>query len=660
MLSSISAKQQQRFRLLASTFLVPIFYLGVSAAEAQQSAAPVTDLPTIVVSATTIDTPANQIASSVTVITAKDLETLQRRTVTDALQTVPGLNIVQNGGPGGQTSIFTRGTNSNHTKILIDGIDVSDSSNPGRTFDLGQLLTSDIERIEVLRGPQSGLYGADALGGVISIFTKKGEGPPRITASIEGGSQGTFNQNAGFSGAQDRINYAFNVAHFQSTNTPVTPLELLPPGQRAIGNYYDNMTYSGRLGVDVTDNFAVNVVARYTDSILRFTGDATDPITFATFPSATQSTQYTKELFTRAEGVWSLFDGRFKNYFGVNYSNTSNFNLMPPDAFGDPTSSQNTGDRLKYDWRGVAAILPGQTLVMGADHETETLNTSALHAENTNKGAYIELQSEFAKQLFLVSNVRFDENDSYGDHTTYRIAPAYIVPGTDTKLKASYGTGFKAPTLSQLFVSFPDFGFFANPNLKPEESTGYDVGFEQPIGDRFRFGATYFHNDIRNLVNTVIIDPTAFISTLGNVDKARTEGVETFAAFNVTDKFRLRGDYTFTRAVDESTGLELLRRPQDKASLTAIWNPYAPLTVSATVLYVGSFVDASRDFTIPRLIAPGYTVVNLTADYIVNDQVKVFGRIDNLFDERYQDPTGFLRPGFGIFGGIRFANYGVR
>lgn len=241
---------------------------------------------------------------------------------------------------------------------------------------------------------------------------------------------------------------------------------------------------------------------------------------------------------------------------------------------------------------------------------------------------------------------------------TYRVAPAYIIPGTDTKLKASYGTGFKAPTLSQLYVDFPSFLFFANPNLKPEESTGYDAGFEQPIGDRFRFGATYFHNDITNLINTVS-DPTTFRSTYVNIGRAQTEGVETFAALNVTDNLKLRGDYTYTRAVDQSTGLQLQRRPKDKASLTAAWNPYAPLTVSATVLYVGSFLDVSRDFTVQNLTAPGYTVVNLAADYVVNDQLKIFGRIDNLFDKRYQVPTGFLQPGFGVFGGIRVASYGV-
>jgi vitamin B12 transporter len=698
-----AARRRSRYwlasSLLASTLLLPVLSLGIPVASAQQSASPSVLPPVeveapvdqsrsrpapgverpvasrgtarapqptptgtersgvsdrddaIVVSPTGTETPIGQIASSITVITAKDLERDQRRTVPDALATVPGLNVVQTGGPGGQTSVFMRGTNSNHTKVLIDGIDVSDPSNPNRSFDFGQLLTADIQQIEVLRGPQSGLYGADALGGVISIITKKGEGPPRAYGTLEGGSFGTFNQTAGFSGAQDRINYAFNVAHFRTADIPVTPLELLPPGQRAIGNSYDNKTYSTKLGADVAEDLTLNAVVRYTDATLRFTGDSG----FPSFPNAAQSTQTVNQLFTRGEAVWAMLDGRIKNYFGVNYSNHRNFNISP----GGIAPTITNGDRVKYDWHTVTQLAPYHTVILGAEQETETLQTSALSAQNVNKAGYAELQSRFADRLFLVGNVRQDDNDRFGLHPTYRLAPALIVPFTETKLKASYGTGFKAPTLNQLFVSFPAFGFFANPNLKPEESVGYDFGFEQPLfNDRVRFGSTYFHNDITNLIQFVFV-PATFTSTNDNIGKAITEGTESFVSARITDRIRVRADYTFTRTVDAIRGLELLRRPKEKWSASVIWNPIDPLTLSATVLHTGSFVDVSRDFSIQRLLAPGYTVVNVAADYVINDQLKIFGRVDNLFNAHYQSPTGFLQPGLGIYGGIRVANYGI-
>ncbi|HEY8669529.1 MAG TPA: TonB-dependent receptor plug domain-containing protein [Terriglobales bacterium] len=250
----------------------PLFF---TAAFAQDSAPPsqAIALPTISVSATTIPTPADQLASSVTVISAEDLQRNQRQTIPDALNAVPGLNVVQTGGPGGQTSIFMRGTNSNHVKVLIDGIDVGDPSTPNGAFDFAHLLTGDIEQIEVLRGPQSGLYGSDAIGGVISITTKKGEGPPKVTATVEGGSFGTFNQTTSLRGSQGEFNYSFNILHLQSNSVPVTPLNLLAPGEQRNNDYYNNWTYSTKLGANLSGNLAVNLVARYIDAKHGLTAD---------------------------------------------------------------------------------------------------------------------------------------------------------------------------------------------------------------------------------------------------------------------------------------------------------------------------------------------------------------------------------------------------
>ena len=644
-----------RARALVLSVSVVAILAGHSSAMAQEPALRTDALPTIVVSPTTLPTPEAQIASSVTVITAADIEREQRRTVVDVLMNVPGLNVVQAGGPGAQTSIFTRGTNANHTKVLIDGIDVSDPSNTARTFEFGHLLASDIERIEVLRGPQSGLYGADALGGVISITTKRGNGPARVTATVEGGSFKTGNQAASLSGSKANFDYAFNVTHFRAADTPVTPPELLPPGRLAIGNFYDNLTLSTKLGLDLSETFRLNYTARYTESELKYTQDEYLPPTYAGVPNAFQSILNSKQFFTRGEAVWKGFDGRFTNYFGVNYTDHRSENRFMASSPPDVTS----GDRVKVDWRGVTLLMPGHTLVTGAEHEVERMSTAFVKAENANSGVYAQLQSEFAQRFFVVGNVRHDVNERFGDATTFRIAPSVILPVTDTKLKASYGSGFKAPTLSQMYVDFLP-SFVANPNLRPEESIGYDVGFEQPVwNNRLRFGATYFNNDIKNLITgTGIVSTVPFtVRTYENIGRAETSGWEAFVAVNPIERLLLRADYTYTKAIDATTGLELLRRPRHKASLTAAWTPIDPLTLSATVLYVGEFIDGNRDFSIPRLTAPAHTVVNIAGDYRINEHAKVFARIDNLFNERYEEPTGFLRPGFAVYGGVRLANY---
>jgi vitamin B12 transporter len=602
----------------------------------------------IVVSATRIETPVNDIGSSVTLISAEEIERNQRRTLPDVLQTVPGLNIVQTGGPGGKTSVFMRGSNSNHTKMLIDGIDANDPSQDG-VFDFGQVLTSDIERVEVLRGPQSSLYGSDAIGGVVNIVTKKGEGPPRFTGRLEGGSFDTFNQSASVRGSVSRFNYSFNVAHFLTDDTPVTPLNLLPPGRKRINDSYENTTVSTKLGLDVTDSFGLDFVGRYTDSTLFFTGD--DFSVFPSVPAASQSEQNARQLFARGEAHLALFDGVFKNRIGVSYTNYRTTIQAPDTGFGLPPENINHGDRIKFDWLGNIELWKGSALILGVEDQEDRLLESPISAENDNVAGFAELQSEIAPGLFAAVSGRYDDNDRFGGKATWRIAPAYLVPNLGTKLKASYGTGFKAPSLTQLFVSFPAFNFFANPNLQPEESEGYDFGFEQPLaGDRVRFGATYFHNDIRNLINA-----NATFTSLENVGEATTEGVEAFIFVTVTDRFKVRADYTYTRAVDDTTGLELLRRPKHKASLTASWLPTDGLSFSATLLYVGSQVDGNRSFSIQRLDTDPYFVVNLAADYTLNKSVTLFARIDNLFDKRYENPTGFQRPGIGVFGGVRVA-----
>src|ERR1700694_369440 len=306
---------QNRSWLMAAGFLLAA-PLICRAQDAAASALSNSEAETegIVVSATRIETPVNEIGSSVTLISAGAIERNQRRTLPDVLQTVPGLNIVQTGGPGGKTSVFMRGSNSNHTKVLIDGIDANDPSQDG-VFDFGQVLTADIARVEVLRGPQSSLYGSDAIGGVINIVTKKGEGPPHFTGMLEGGSFDTFNQSASASGSISRFNYSFNVTHFLVDDTPVTPLDLLPAGRKRINDSYENTTVSAKLGADLTDTFGIDFVGRYTDSTLFFTGE--DFSFFPSVPAASQSEQNARQLFTRGEARLALFNGEFKNRFGV-------------------------------------------------------------------------------------------------------------------------------------------------------------------------------------------------------------------------------------------------------------------------------------------------------------------------------------------------------
>ncbi|HLL27757.1 MAG TPA: TonB-dependent receptor [Xanthobacteraceae bacterium] len=625
--------------------LVAIFLLAtpITAALADDTS-PLNTLPETVISATALPTPSEEIGSSVTVITQDQIERDQRRTIPDLLQTVPGLNVVQTGGAGGQTSVFIRGTNSNHVKVLIDGIEVSDPTQPARAFDFGNLTTADIDRIEILRGPQSGLYGADAIGGVISITTKQGSGPPQWKAMVEGGSFGTFNQSIGVSGGTQSVNYAFTAAHVLSTSTPVTPLNLLPPGEVRHNDFYDNWTYSGKVGVNLSEVFALNFVGRYTDAALHFTQDDS----FPSFPNPDQSSSRNHEFYGLTDAVWKLLDGKFNNHVGIAYTDVTR-RAFDPDSFlaFSPPLNLFAGNRIKYYWKSDLALAPGQTLYMGVEEEQEkaTFDEFGFFAKgsNQNLGSYAELHSAFADRLFLTSNIRFDQNENFGGHATWRLAPSYVIKETNTILKASYGTGFHAPALDQIFGPFG-----ANPNLKPEESRGYDFGFEQGLlQKRVRFGVTYFNNSIKDLI---VPDPITFINE--NVAAAKIHGIESFVSVAVTDRFQIRTDYTRTIAIDATTGLELIRRPENKTSVSAVWQPTDPWTLSATLLWVGHWMDVPRAGGV-SIVAPGYNTVNLAANYKVSENLVVFGRVDNLFDKHYEDPFGFERPGLGVYGGIR-------
>ncbi|MDI3468112.1 MAG: Outer membrane vitamin B12 receptor BtuB [Pseudolabrys sp.] len=626
--------------MLARGLLWSVFLLaGAVAAHAQTSV----NLPEItVVSPTAVPTPANDVASSVTVITADDIARMQSRTVTDVLMSVPGVQVVQNGSPGSQTSVFIRGTNSNHVKVLIDGIDVTDTSTPSGAIDFGHFLASDIQQIEVLRGPQSGLYGSDAIGGVISITTKPGSGPAKVGGYVEGGSFDTFNQGVRLSGSTDRFDYAFNVTHFHAGDTPVTPAYEVPAGSSAIGNDYDNTTLSAKVGAALSENFRINLINRYIDGKLRYSND--DPTTFpgVTYPS--QSTYTNKAYYGRAEAIATLLDGRFVNTFGVNYTDYNRNNVDP----GLP-ADKYWGSRTEYNWRGVFTVMPGQAVVAGLNRQDDRASVPMISSLKTgDTGGFLEWQANFKNRFFFTANIRHDKDDAFGDHTTYRIAPAFIVPVTETRLKATYGTGFKAPTLYELY-GVGAFGYVGNPNLKPESSRGYDFGFEQPLWNgRVRFGVTYFHNDITDLITAVFVP----VNTYDNVGEAKTYGYEAFVSAELAGNLSGRIDYTRTTAIDAVTGDELLRRPRDKVSASLVWKPMDRLTITPSVAYLGTWRDINRS-TFVYEYNGNVVIANLAAEYVINDTVTAFARVDNLFNTVYEDPSGWLQPGFAVYAGLK-------
>jgi len=351
----------------------------------------------------------------------------------------------------------------------------------------------------------------------------------------------------------------------------VTPSDLVPAGRSVQGDFYDNKTASTRMGVDLTDNFDLGVVARYVDTTLNFTGDD------FLGPESLKSTEDDQQLFTRGTAHLVSFGGVLDQTLGLAYTKFDQSDLDPnlPDA----VPSFFNGDQVKVDWQGNIKLVEGQILILRAEHQLQQLS-EPVGAEITDNAGLAQLNSSFGERFFNTISLRYDDYAPFGGKPTFRIAPAVLFPETGTRLKASVGSGFKTPTLAELFENFPSFGFFANPNLKSETSIGYDAGFEQTVFEkRVQFGATYFHNNIDNLIT---INETG--TSYENIGKATTYGVETFIAYTPWDPLTLRGDYTYTIANDDILDTELLRRPKNKASLNTAWHVTDKAVLSATLL----------------------------------------------------------------------------
>lgn len=620
-------------------YLFAALALSAGAAAAQTTVSPV------VVSPTMTPTAINAVGSSVTLITDADLELHQQTSLPEALADTPGLNQVETGGPGGLTSVFIRGANANHTEVLIDGVEVNDPSQDD-VFDFGQALALGLARIEVLRGPQSSLYGGDALGGVISLTTPEGFGPLKLGAALEGGSFATFDQTAYARGAAGgAFHYAFGLSHVRIGDTPVTPAGLLAPGERAIGDRYDNLTATAKLGLDLPAGAKASLVVRWTDGSYRSTGE--DFAVFPAIPDATQTYQRKQQEMVRAGFDFDLFNGRLANALSAAYASFATRIVSPDEGFGAPAPVIDDGERLKADWLGTIRLSRRAQLVLGVDEGVERL-TGTAQASDARTGGFAELQAEPLSGASLAMSGRYDADRRFGGKFTWRAASAWRLSQTGTILRASVGAGFKAPTLTELLVSFPAFDFFANPNLKPETSLGYDIGVEQPLGP-LRLGATWFHNRIKDLIET-----DAAGTSLANIGLATSYGVESFAALEL-GRLNLRGDYTWTIARDDIARQELIRRPKAKASLTAAWKANARLRLAASLLYKGAWVDIDRAFQVPRLMASPYAVLNLSGDYKISPGLTVFARIDNALNRHFEEPVGFDKPGIGVFGGVRVA-----
>lgn len=636
-------------------------------------------LPELVtISAARRPTRTDDIGTSMTIITEKQIQTQQRRSLTDILMRQPGLNVVQTGGPGGASSIFMRGNNSNEVKVRLDGMDINDGSSTNGLFDAGQFVTDGMGRIDILRGPQSGLYGADAMAGVIDITTAQGEGRFKPFVRLEGGSYGTFNQTFGARGSKGRFHYNVELSHYRMDGFNNIPSYIekyydADRQQRHEGNRNDNRSANIRLGYDVTRNFDVGLTARLIQGN-NHSYSLYDLESEHYGASGVREQTNQNEAIVRGTAHLVSFHGLFDQVIGLGYMTNRNRWTETGTSYGSPVNPDPDyyrSSRLKIDWHGTFNFQQYGQLLIGAEHFHDTFNTSHTASNTWDSGyntsasmdttaGYGQYQGNWNHILYGAANIRYDANSRYGNHVTWRVAPAIHVPGTGTIIKASAGSGFHGPSLYQLFANQEGMGYSekGNPNLKAEQLIGYDAGIEQKLlHDHLNFGATWYDNRVRNLIQSSLsIDPSYnYNYSYANVAKARMYGVEAFLNWKARNDLEFNLSYTWTHTRDETNNVELQRRPQHKFNFNTTWRPIDNLTFSGNILYISAWRDlpvigSETCSTCGK--GHGYFTIDVAASYKINHYISVYARADNLLNRQFEDPIGYLQPGRAGYGGF--------
>jgi len=573
--------------------------------------------PGIVVTATRTEVAITQVGSSISVLTAKEIEERQYSFTVDALRSLPGITVSQNGPFGGTATVRIRGAASGQTLVLIDGTVVNDPSSPGAGFNFATLDPNDIERIEVLRGPQSTLYGSQAIGGVVNIITKRASGPFAVSGFVETGSFNTLRSGVTVAGRRGETDYRLSLSGIRASG--ISKADANDANTEEDG--YRSYTVGGNAGSNLTQTLRVEGTVRYSDSRNEFDS----------FGAATGVADG-DEVGSGSVHL-STFAGQFENSLSASYTMIDRDNET-----NGLRSFSTTGIRSAFEYLGEVSMSEYWNAIVGLKTEDTKIRSSSSIRTNSIFG---QVQVLPLDGLSLVGGIRVDDHETTGGVTTLRFTGAYALEETGTVFRASWGEGFKSPTPFQL-TFFCCGATGPNPNLQPEQSKGWDVGVEQSFEDgKYDLQVNYYEQDITNQINF-----SFGIGGYENLDRVETSGWEFIATARPLDWVDVSANFTHQTATDLATGGQLVRVPANIASLNITTRPMERLSVGGSVLYNDNEADARG--TVAR-----WTRVDVRSAYQLNDEVEVFGRVENLFDEQYQDIFGFGTPGLSGFIGIR-------
>jgi len=650
-----------KYVMLFAVFLISAFSSAQTGIVQKTDSSGFYKLTDVVITATLTSSNTIELANSISTIDSAELTNRNSFNTFDVLKNEYGMSFSQQGTKASVSNVYIRGANSSHTLVLIDGVEVNLPSDPSNFYNFFSLPTENISRIEVLRGPQSTLYGSNALAGVINIISAQGTGKPVFNFSAEGGSYNTFKGTLSSLGKIDKFNYSIALSKIKSDGYSAAAdkynTDLFNSFERD-GYQLDNI--NSILGYEFSDNFK-------TDFVIRFNKSKSDLDQSMGSPEFWDDPTYIfeqEEFFIRGQGKLGLLDNKWNQKFGITYfSNIRDYSFDTSAASAYSSWSNYDGKKYKADWQNDFQFFKNNLISAGVEFEIEEMASeyylissfnppdyaSIIPKTNVNTfGIYLQDQFKVGESFFGTVGIRINENSQFGSAFTYRIAPAYMFWQTGTKLKASLGTGFKAPSL--FYLNDPLYG---NEDLNPEKSLGWDVGIEQFFwSEGFSFGATYFFNKFDDMFG---FDPITFKAV--NINKAQTNGVEIFTKAVLAQGLDAKANYTYTNAIDKSENTpdfdkKLVRRPEHKAGLFLSYSFTESANTNIEFIYVGEREEPDFINYPSRIIMPDYFLINLAAHYDLFSFLRLQGRIENLLDKQYEEIYGYGTAGFSIYGGI--------
>jgi|TARA_B110000238_G_C16121853_1_gene437452 vitamin B12 transporter len=607
-------------------------------------------LPPITVTASRSAIPINQVSGALTIISEQEIEQQNAVYVSDLLQTVPSLNVSTQGSAGSVTQIRIRGSESNHVLVVIDGVEVNDPANASE-FNFAHLLANNIERIEILRGPQSSLWGSDALAGVINITTKRANTGQQFIASSSYGSNNNSQAGLNYLLGSEKFNLVLsgNFIDTDGFNSATT-------GHERDG--YDNTTLNLKTEYQIRDNINIGASTRYTNASNEF-----DPAPLGV-PIDGVGKNDTEQFYARGFIKWHTFNDHWVHVAEASMIDTSN------DSF-DSSSGRSKSEATKEKFSFQSTIhLPAfetmnlnQSLTLALEREQERFKQLGAsspgfdpnqHQKTTNVSRVAEYRTNFLEQWTLSASFRHDDLDNLDNQNTYRVGINYLHPSTNTKTYITHATGAKNPNFTEQFGFAPN-NFIGNPNLKTETSESWEIGLSKGFfDDRLHFQSALFWEDLIDEIKTVFL-PSFESTVINNDSRSERNGLELSLYSQLTNSLSASGSYTYLDASEpDASGNNRteIRRPKNQWSGQVDYSFMDNKTnLNVIINHIGDRRDI--DFsTGDRLTLDDYTLVNVSMNYQYNNTLKLFARVNNLLDEEYQDVFGFETSDISALAGI--------